>query len=325
MQVVRHFENIAPAFRGVSVALGNFDGVHRGHRAVIGAAQEVAGNLNVPLGVLIFEPHPQEYFAPQKPFFRLTPFRAKARLLEQLGVEVIFALPFDARMAGMEPVDFVTDVIMHGLNAVHVAVGYDFRFGAKRAGDAALLAYMGQMEGFGVSIVPPVMGKAGEIYSSTRIRAFLNEGEPEKAAGLLGHWWTVDGRIVSGDKRGRVIGFPTLNIPLHEHVPLKRGVYAVRVEIEDGPYKGFFDGVANVGHRPTFGKSELLLEAHLFDFEGDLYGAHADVSFIAFLREERRFEGLEALKSQIGLDGAQAKRHLARLGAARVPFEGVPE
>jgi riboflavin kinase/FMN adenylyltransferase len=324
MQVIRHFERITSSYRGASVALGNFDGVHRGHRAVIGAAAEVAHRLGVPLGVLVFEPHPQQYFAPQKPFARLTPFRAKARLLERLGVDVIYALPFDAQMAVMDPTQFVIEVLVNGLHAIHLAVGYDFRFGRDRAGDAAALAYMGEMEGVGVTIVAPVAGTKGEIYSSTRIRDCLAMGDVEGAARLLGHWWTVDGRVVGGDKRGRIIGFPTINIPLYKHVPLRAGVYAVRLEIEDGPFKGVYDGVANVGHRPTFDPGELLLEVYIFDFSGALYGAHVDVSFIAFLRDERKFTGIEALKSQIVRDVEAARLRLSTLGAARVPFEGVP-
>lgn len=313
MQIIRHHEHIAPGLRGAVYALGNFDGVHLGHQKVIGKAAAIAGELGVPLGVLVFEPHPQQFFFPDRPFFRLTPFRAKARLLDRLGVDILAALPFDEKMSQRLAPEFVHDVLIDGFHAVHVVAGYDFRFGRGRGGDAAALSYMGEMEGFGVSIVDEVQ-EAGVTFSSTRIRELLAKGDPRGAAKLLGHWWTVETHIKQGDQRGRTIGFPTANLPLEDHVEPALGVYAVKIEFEDGPHKGVYDGVANVGRRPTFDKQDVLLEVHIFDFEGDLYGAHAAVSFIEYLRPERKFDGLDSLKAQIAKDSERAREVLAALG-----------
>lgn len=310
MHVIRHTSDARPEDRGGAIALGNFDGVHLGHRKVIDAALVAAREIQKPVGVMVFEPHPQQFFFPDRPFFRLTPFRAKTRLLEKLGLDFLAALPFDASMAERSAESFVEDILVKGLGISHVAVGYDFRFGKGRTGDGDLLLEMGKRLGFGVTIVEEVK-TAEETYSSTRIREHLGNGEPEAAARLLGHWWTVETHIVGGDKRGRTIGFPTINLPLEEHVEPALGVYAVKIEIEDGAHKGTYDGVANVGRRPTFNKSDVLLEAHLFDFEGDLYGAHAAVSFVSYIRPERKFDGLDSLKTQIALDSEEARKRLA--------------
>jgi riboflavin kinase/FMN adenylyltransferase len=206
--------------------------------------------------------------------------------------------------------EFVLDVLVNGLHASHVVAGYDFRFGTARAGDATVLSYMGEEEGFGVSIVDEVAHE-GEAYSSTRIREKLANGDPRGAAELLGHWWTVETHVMTGDQRGRTIGFPTANLALGDHVQPALGVYAVRVEIEDGPHKGFYDGVANFGKRPTFDKKDVILEVHLFDFDGDIYGHHIAVSFVDYLRPEQKFDGLDALKAQIGRDSDKARALLA--------------
>lgn len=306
MQVLRHHTEVPRPLQGAVYALGNFDGVHRGHQIVIGEAARVAHELGVPLGVLVFEPHPKQFFFPDEPFFRLTPFRAKARLLEKLGVDILAALPFDAEMAKRLGPDFVLDVLVNGLHACHVVAGYDFRFGKGRTGDATLLAYMGEMEGFGVSVVKEV-AHSGQAYSSTRIRERLAAGDPRGAAALLGHAWTVETHVMTGDQRGRTIGFPTANLALEDHVQPALGVYAVRVEIEDGAYQGCYDGVANLGKRPTFNKADVVLEVHIFDFNGDIYGQHLAVSFIDYLRPEQKFDGLDALKAQIARDSATAR------------------
>ncbi|MCF8469279.1 MAG: bifunctional riboflavin kinase/FAD synthetase [Parvibaculum sp.] len=314
MQIIRHHEHVPPGLRGGVYALGNFDGVHLGHRQVIGQAAAIACEMGVPLGVLVFEPHPQQFFFPEKPFFRLTPFRVKARLLESLGVDILAALPFDKQMSQKLAPEFVLDVLVNGLHAVHAVAGYNFRFGKGRGGDAAVLSYLGEAEGLGVSIVEEVR-EGGESHSSTRIRELLAKGDPRGAARLLGYWWTVETHIQPGDQRGRTIGFPTANLPLEDHVKPALGVYAVRVEIEDGPHKGVYDGVANVGRRPTFDKQDVLLEAHIFDFEGDIYGNHAAVSFIEYLRPEQKFDGLDSLKAQIAKDSEKAREVLAKLPA----------
>lgn len=312
MKIIRHYEQVPPGLRGAVYALGNFDGVHRGHQQVIGRAAEIARELGVPLGVLVFEPHPRQFFFPDQPFFRLTPFRAKARLLERMGVDVMAALPFDDRMSKMKAPEFVLDVLVNGFQPVHVVAGYNYRFGKARGGDAAALHYLGEMEGFGVDIVDEVKN-GGVTFSSTRIRELLGQGDARGAAELLGHWWTVETHVQQGDQRGRTIGFPTANLPLEDHVVPALGVYAVKVEIEDGPHKGTYDGVANVGRRPTFDKQDVLLEAHIFDFAGDIYGAHAAVSLIEFIRPERKFDGLDSLKAQIATDTGKAREILAAL------------
>lgn len=310
MQILRHYADVPAVLRGGVYALGNFDGVHLGHQQVVAEARRVAHALGVPLGVLVFEPHPRQFFFPDEPFFRLTPFRSKARILEKLGVDILAALPFDAAMAARLAPDFVHDVLVNGLRAVHVVAGYDFRFGKGRGGDVGVLSYMGEMEGFGVSVVEEV-ALDGEAYSSTRIRDLLAQGDPRGAARLLGRWWTVETHVRAGDKRGRTIGFPTANLALEDHVEPALGVYAVKIEIEDGPHKGVYDGVANLGRRPTFDKKDVLLEVHIFDFEGDIYGHHAAVSFIDYLRPEQKFDGLDALKAQIAKDSARARELLA--------------
>lgn len=319
MQILRHYADVPAVLRGGVYALGNFDGVHLGHQQVIAEARRVARALGVPLGVLVFEPHPRQFFFPDEPFFRLTPFRSKARILEKLGVDILAALPFDAAMAARLAPDFVHDVLVNGLHAVHVVAGYDFRFGKGRGGDVGVLSYMSAMEGFGVSVVEEV-ALDGEAYSSTRIRDLLTRGDPRGAARLLGRWWTVETHVRTGDRRGRTIGFPTANLALEDHVEPALGVYAVKIEIEDGPHKGIYDGVANLGRRPTFDKKDVLLEVHIFDFEGDIYGHHAAVSFIDYLRPERKFDGLDALKAQIAKDSARAR---ALLAATPAEFAGA--
>lgn len=312
MNIIRHYEKVAPSLQGAVFALGNFDGVHRGHQKVIGEAARAARELGVPLGVMVFEPHPQQFFFPDKPFFRLTPFRAKARLLERLGVGLLAALPFDAGMSEKDPAAFVGDVLLEGLGAAHVVVGYDFRFGKGRSGDVAALKSLCAQEGVDVTVVEAVRD-GGAAYSSSRIRELLADGKPREAAHLLGHWWAVDSHILHGDRRGRTIGFPTANMALEDHVEPAFGVYAVKVELEDPPHKGVYDGVANVGRRPTFDKDDVLLEVHVFDFDRDIYGQHAAVSFIDFLRPERKFDGLDSLKAQIAKDSEAARAVLKAL------------
>lgn len=314
MQIIRHFEHVPAPLRGSVLALGNFDGVHKGHQKVIGEARRVAQELDVPLGVLVFEPHPRQFFAPDAPFFRLTPFRAKARLLESFGVDLLVALPFDAAMSQRQPVEYVHDVLVHGLQASHVVAGYDHHFGKGRGGDATALRYFGEMEGFGVSIVSEERDGQSAV-SSSRIRALLAEGKAREAAQLLGHWWSVEGVVQQGDQRGRTIGFATANLPLIDHVEPAFGVYAVLIEIEDGDLKGHYRGVANVGRRPTFDKADVLLEVHIFDFEGDIYGAHVAVSLIEHIRPELKFSGIDALKEQIAIDS----------GKARVILDALPD
>lgn len=293
------------------MALGNFDGVHRGHQALIGEAANIAKATGRPLAAMVFEPYPREFFRPQDEPFRLTPFRAKARLLQDLGIEWLIVLGFDAEMAGKLAQDFVMDVLVHELEVSHVVVGEDFRFGKGRSGDVTVLRYMGEMEGFGTTIFHAVSDH-GEKISSSKVRAALRAGRPEEAAQLLGHWWSVESHVASGDKRGRELGFPTANLKLEHTLQPAFGVYVVRAR-PSGDSK-VYDGVANFGVRPMFPLSAPLMEVHLFDFSGELYGEILNIELIGYLRGEQAFDSLDALKVQMAADCAEARRLLASAG-----------
>lgn len=302
MQIFRHFDHLPGAARGAAVAIGNFDGVHRGHQSLIAHTKILAPKL----GVLVFEPHPQEFFKPGAERFRLTPFRAKARLLERFGADVLYALHFDAGLAALTADEFIAKVLVTGLGAKHIVVGEDFQFGKGRTGNVELLKRRGAEAGFGVSTFDLVGAGPQAKISSTRIREALREGKPEVAARLLGHAWTVEGRVEQGDKRGRTIGFPTANVSLEGYLEPALGVYAVRVELAGKSY----NGVANFGRRPTFDKKDVLLEVHIFDYVGDAYGQQIVVSFNSYLRPEMKFAGLDALKAQIAKDSERALKLL---------------
>lgn len=316
MRLYRHVDEIDKKDKGCVVALGNFDGFHRGHHVVVGEAGRLAREMGLNLAVVVTEPHPVSFFRPDAPPFRLSPFRQRAQVLERFGVDVLLVLPFDKDLASMPAQDFVTDVLLDGLNAKHVCVGYDYRFGAKRGGGIDVLSCMGEMEGFGTTVVDAVVvgldGYAGQVYSSTLVRTALQDGQPRKAAALLGHWWAIHGRVCKGDQRGRTIGFPTANVELGESLPPKKGVYAVRVLFDDDDTdKTVYEGVANFGARPTFDKRDLLLEVHLFNYTDDIYERHLRVELVAYLREEVKFDSLDSLKAQIKKDAVTAKVVLA--------------
>lgn len=310
MRILRHLDAVPEDCRGAVVTLGNFDGFHRGHQAVLIEAAKVADRLGAPLCVLTQEPHPRAFFRPDLPPFRLSSLRAKANYLEEFGVDILVVLHFDAALAGTLAQDFVLDTLIESLGVRHVVVGYDYRFGKGRGGGTDVLRHMAEMEGFGVTVVEPSKA-GGVIHSSTAIREALKEGRPYDAASLLGHWWTIDGRVQDGDRRGRTIGFPTANLTIDDLLEPRLGVYAVRVRIEDGPHKGRHDGVANIGIRPTVGAEHVLFEIHLLDFSGDLYGRHLHAEIVEFIRPERKFDGLDALKAQIAEDAEAARRILA--------------
>ncbi len=313
MRIFRHFDDLPAACRGAVVAIGNFDGVHRGHRALIAEAKLQAEARRSALAVLSFEPHPQEYFKPSPVSFRLTPLRAKARLLADLGVDVLFALPFDGDMARRTPQDFVQNILVAGLGIGGAVVGHDFEFGQRRAGNLATLAYMGEMEGFSVTAFDTVTASGDEKISSTLIRQMLKEARPEEAARLLGHAWAVEARVEHGDARGRTMGFPTANMHLGHCLAPAFGVYAVRVNILEGDRAvARHDGVANFGIRPMYQVNVPLLETHLFDFDGDLYGKYLSVELIRYIRPEAKFPSLDALIAQIAADAAKARTILAK-------------
>lgn len=310
MHVFRHFENLPDEVRGASVAVGNFDGVHLGHQAVIGEAGRVARDQGIPWAVLSFEPHPRSLFTTDQEPFRLTPFRIKARHVEALGVDNMIVLHFDHEFAGLSADDFVKKVLVKGLGARHVVSGYDFVFGHKRAGNCELLLHKGKEEGFDFTCVSAV--DDGEtIYSSTRVRRYLKVGDPRGAANLLGRPFEIEGRVEHGDARGRTIGFPTANLHLGEYLRPALGVYAVRAGIDEGADTRWLEGVANFGNRPTFDKKDTIFEVHLFDFDDDLYGRHLRIALVDFLREEKKFDGLDDLKAQIALDSDNARQILA--------------
>jgi riboflavin kinase/FMN adenylyltransferase len=311
MRILRHPAVLEPADRGSVVAIGNFDGVHLGHQIVIGRSAEIARGLGAKLAVLTFEPHPFQVFHPEAPPFRLTPFRAKARQIEALGVYLLLVLPFDLEFSKVAADEFVRTLIVEGLKARHAVVGYDFHFGHKRGGTPDVLRQLGERWGFGVTVVAPLEAAGGTVYSSTRIRQDLAQGRAREAAALLGRPFEIEGRVEMGDQRGRTIDFPTANLRLGDYLRPAGGVYAVRVQIEEEAAPRWRDGVANLGTRPTVGGTDLRLEAHLFDFGGDLYGKHIRVALVEHLRPERKFAGLDELKAQIAADAAQARAILA--------------
>lgn len=322
MQVIRHYSHVPVEARGAVVAIGNFDGIHRGHQAVVARAASLADEMGVPLGVMIFEPHPREYFNPDGPNFRLTSFHSKARLLERLGVDILYVLSFDSAMANKTAPDFVLDVLARGLGVLHVVVGYDFTFGRGRSGNVGVLSWIGLMEGFGVTVVEPVVRPrdeegAGEIYSSSRIREHIKAGEMRKAARLLGHWWSVEGHVRHGDQRGRELGFPTVNLDLGRLVTPALGIYAVWAEIQGtGPGGGervqrVYPGAGYIGTKPTFTNASVQLEVHLLDANDELYGQQLRVSFIDFIRPDAVFADAKKLKAKMAEDCAEARKILS--------------
>ena len=311
MRVFRSFENLPVDVKEAAVAVGNFDGVHRGHREVIGEAGRIAHAAGMPWAVLTLEPHPRSVFEPSAAPFRLTPLPAKIRLLEALGPELLVIVPFDTSFARTPPRAFVERVLVHGLGARHVVCGHDFAFGHGRKGTPELLLWLGDEFDFGFTCVPEVRDEDGEAYSSTRIRDYLRAGRPADAAQILGRPFVIEGAVVEGDRRGRTIGFPTANLLLGDYLRPAFGVYAVRASFAESSVDMVRDGVANLGARPTFEGSEARLEVHLFDYAGDLYGRTLAVELIDFLRPEKKFDGLEALRAQIAEDGAHARRILA--------------
>jgi riboflavin kinase/FMN adenylyltransferase len=313
MKIFRHYEDVPELCRGAVVAIGNFDGVHRGHHALIAHAKKIAKADGAPLAVLAFEPHPREFFRPTAECFRLTPFRTKARLLAEQGVEVMYALTFDAEMAKMPAEDFVRDVLVNALGVHAVLVGADFRFGKARLGDTTMLAELGARYGFAVDVFTPVIAHDDQKISSSEIRAALKDGRPGDAAKLLGHYWTIEARVEQGDARGRALGFPTANMSLNGYLLPAFGVYAVRVTVtENEKAVGIYRGVANLGIRPMFKTDTPLLESYLFDFSGDLYGKHLAVELIAYIRPEVKFDSPDALIARMHEDGAAARAALDR-------------
>ena len=302
MKLIRGLNSSSLDSRGCVATIGNFDGLHLGHQKIISKLRQKADSLGLPLTVISFEPLPAEYFLPEPPA-RIYPMRDKIRLMQGLGVDHYLCLKFDAEFAGQKPEDFVAETLLTRLKVKYLAVGDDFRFGYQRKGDFLLLKKMGEPAGMTV-VDTPTCKLDNKRVSSTRIRKHLEAAQIPQANRLLGHHYQLSGRIRHGDKRGRTIGFPTLNLKLPENIAPRRGVYAVKVS---GLGDSAIPGVANLGTRPTVNGSENRLETHLFDFNADVYGQYICVELVEFIREEKRFEQFEALKKQILDDAKQAR------------------
>ena len=308
MQHFHHWRELPDTARGASVAMGNFDGVHLGHQHVI----DLARRPDMPLGIVTFEPHPRAFFNPDAAPFRLMNAQTRAHRLDWLGVERLYELPFTDALAALSAHDFAQDVLAGGLGIGHVVVGADFCFGKGRKGTAQDLVQLGAELGFQVTVAPLVT-QGGQVYSSTAIREALSAGRPQVAAQMLGHWHRIDGPVLHGAKRGRDLGYPTANMSITGLHPPRFGVYAVLVDVLDGPHHGKYHGVASMGVRPMFGENLPNIETYIFDFKGDLYGAALSVALVEHLRDEQRFDSLDALITRMDDDSARARAILAAL------------
>ena len=311
MDIVRSWRETPPDLKGAVLAIGNFDGVHRGHQAVLGVAKAIAAAEGRKAGAVIFEPHPREFFAPGRPFFRLTPLPVKLELLEALGLDVAFVLPFDKALADLSADAFAADVLGEAFGARHVVVGYDFTYGKGRAGTVAHLAASGETQGYGVDVVEPVRLGGEMVFASSAIRDHLFKGRVRDAAEQLGYWWRARGAVAHGAGRGQGLGFPTVNFKLLPGQNVCHGIYAMRVHHSGGRH----DAAGYVGPRPTFGAGEPALEAFLFDFSGDLYDQTIEVEFIDFIRPDETFASAEALAAQMDKDCETARAVLAGVAA----------
>jgi len=311
MDIVRSWRETPPDLNGAVLAIGNFDGVHRGHQAVLGVAKAIAAAEGRKAGAVIFEPHPREFFAPGRPFFRLTPLPVKLELLEALGLDVAFVLPFDKALADLSADAFAADVLGEAFGARHVVVGYDFTYGKGRAGTVAHLAASGETQGYGVDVVEPVRLGGEMVFASSAIRDHLFKGRVRDAAEQLGYWWRARGAVAHGAGRGQGLGFPTVNFKLLPGQDVCHGIYAMRVHHSGGRH----DAAGYVGPRPTFGAGEPALEAFLFDFSGDLYDQTIEVEFIDFIRPDETFASAEALAAQMDKDCETARAVLAGVAA----------
>ncbi len=306
MQVVHGYSHVPINARAATIAIGNFDGVHRGHRALIAETVAKAKELGRASGVMIFEPHPREFFQPSEPLFRLTPLNRKLKLFEKLGLKLAFVQNFDQHFAQLSAQEFIERVLVAGLGVSHVIIGYDFYFGHKRAGNPQMLVEAGRDLGFGVTVMAPV-AEAGEVFSSSAVRVYLAQGDVKGATHVLGDTWRVQGKIVGGAKRGTGMGFPTANIPMPKGTALAHGIYAVRAHVDGAVH----NAAAYLGTRPTFDNGMPVLEVFLIDFQGDLYGHEMEVEFVDFIREDRKFHSAQALVVQMEEDVAKIRAVLA--------------
>jgi riboflavin kinase/FMN adenylyltransferase len=314
MEIVRGWRDVPDSVYGASLAIGNFDGVHRGHRAVLDTAKAASAKgrcrnaSGCPVGAVGFERHPRKYFRPEKLLFLLTPLEHKLELLAEYGMAFTVVLPFDDELANLSAEEFVHDILVESLRLRHVTTGYNFFFGKGREGTPNILRSLGNKYDFGVTIVEAV-GEAGEIFSSTRVRELLAEGDVAAAADMLGHFWQVQGKVENGAGRGAGLGFPTANIRLQREIALGHGIYAVRVTVNGQRHKA----AAYLGTRPTFDAGEPLLESFLLDFDGDIYGQKIAIEFVDFLRADAKFKSPDDLAAQIQTDCAKAREILANV------------
>lgn len=308
MGILRDWRGLAEGDRGACVALGNFDGVHRGHGRVIAAAADAALRLDAPLGAIVFAPHPRVWFQPDAAAFRLQTDDQRARALAALGVERLYELPFDAEMASMSDEAFAREVLAEGLGVRWVAAGFDITFGKGRTGDGERLREYGGRLGFGATVVQAVTDEAGDKLSSSAVRDALGAGQPDVAAAILGRPFAIEGRVRHGAKRGRALGFPTANVALGDYVRPRFGVYATRTRLPDGRV---VEGVSNLGENPQFPGEEARLEVWLFDFDEQIYGWTIETELVAFLRPERVFDTVDDLVAQVFADAEAARAALA--------------
>jgi riboflavin kinase/FMN adenylyltransferase len=308
MEVIAGWTDVPRQFQQAVIAIGNFDGVHRGHQEVLRAAVSAARSLAAAAGVMIFEPHPREFFRPDKPLFRLTTLERKLELFGACGLDFAAVISFDERLAAMPAGRFVEEVLVNGYRAAHTVTGFDFFFGAGRDGDPAVLKALGQKHGFAATTVGAV-GTSAEIFSSTRVRELLAEGDVRAAADMLGRWWQVKGIVQSGAGRGTGLGFPTANVAIESGQFLKHGIYAVRVAASGKRMRG----AAYLGTRPTFDAGLPVLEIFLMEFEGNLYDQQITVEFIEYIRGDAKFKSLESLIAQMKRDCDKAYAILAEI------------
>jgi len=313
MDILYSHKDVPHRATGAVLAIGNFDGVHRGHQALLNTVTTKAKSDNAPAGVMIFEPHPREVFHPEDPHFRLTPLEDKLCIFKCLDLDLAVVMPFNKQLASLSAEAFCQEVLVDALKVRHVVIGYDFFFGKGRTGSPEFLQQVGQRSGFETTIVSPV-GEDGDVFSSTAIRLKLAQGDVKGAGHALGRWWQVQGCVIGGAQRGTGLGYPTANIPLPKGTALAHGIYAVRVDVGDTE----LTGAAYLGTRPTFDDGKPVLEVFLFEFDGDLYGQDLTVTFVDFLRPDRKFDSPEALISQMKLDCNEAKARLAAAPAQPV-------
>jgi riboflavin kinase / FMN adenylyltransferase len=310
MHTIRYPSHTRTPCRGAVVALGNFDGMHVGHRAILAHARDIARSASRPLAVMTFEPHPREFLAKQPAYLRIFSLREKLSTLAGLQLDTLFLMRFNQQLAATSAEDFIEHMLVQQLGVTHLVTGDNFYFGKGRQGNKTLLQEKASQLGFGYTALPPVLADDGQIVSSSTIRTLLSEGNIEKANSLLGSQYRIGGRVILGQQRGRTIGVPTANIALGNLYRPRFGVYAVQVQLEGEENKRA--GVANLGVKPTMGEHAPLLEVHLFDYDGDLYGKQLRVFFSRFIRPEQKFADFTALTTQIQADIKAARQHLGQ-------------